>query len=73
MPRAILEFTLPEEAVEHRLALSGAEIVAAVREFDDKLRANQKYSGDTMRPASEVRRLLAEILEERGLDWIYDV
>ena len=43
MPKAILEFSLPEEQVEHELALMGPEIHAVLCELNRYLRNRTKH------------------------------
>lgn len=44
MPKAILEYNLPEEKDEYQLALNAASYQAALQELDNWLRAQIKYA-----------------------------
>jgi hypothetical protein len=44
MPKATLEFNLPEEQEEYRLAMEGSEMSRIVEELDNYLRNQLKYS-----------------------------
>lgn len=59
MPKATLEFNLPEEQDEFNTACRAGDYKAALFEFDQKLRSKCKY-GDGTPPQSweEVRELL---------------
>lgn len=63
MPKAILEFNLPEEREEYQDAISGAAFIGAIQEFDNELRAIIKY-GDTeyTEQQIEVYRKVREML-----------
>ena len=41
--KAILEFTLPDEAHEHHVALNGARYLSALRDVDAHIHAVLKY------------------------------
>ena len=43
MPKAILEFNLPEEREEHELALNAHQYMRIIEEMDDFLREKIKY------------------------------
>ncbi len=43
MPKAILEFNLPEESEEHYCALYGSRYRYAITEFDEYLRNSLKH------------------------------
>ena len=57
MPKAILEFSLPDEAWAHEKAMHGATYHQALREVDDYLRNRLKH-GD---PSEELREELEAI------------
>lgn len=66
--KAVLEFTLPEESEEHRLALSAGAYYAIISELDSWLRGLEKYGDvDTIR-IEEVRRKIAELSNRYGVD-----
>jgi hypothetical protein len=66
--RATLSFKLPEEGVEHYYALNGADMAFAIQEFQNWLRALDRYEGKSEVKIDEVRDKLSEILRERDLD-----
>ncbi len=70
--KAILEFNLPEEQAEYRLANEAGDWYSVVWEIDQRLRQHLKY-GHTIKSADEalmeIRKLLYEELTDRGLDF----
>jgi len=44
MPKVTIEFDLPEERVEMKVALKGAEYLSALQEYDNFLRGKIKYA-----------------------------
>ena len=72
--KAVLAFTLPEEADEHQVALQGAEWRGVVAGLDEWLRARIKYEvlPNVKEVAlEEVREKLREELAGRGLSLEY--
>jgi len=72
--KATLEFNLPEEEREYRLANQATDIIAAVCQFDDKLRSYRKYGNDFKDVAEAleaVHQLLHQELNIRYIN-IYD-
>lgn len=67
--KAILEFDLPEENAEHRLALNGARWMSVCHELDQWLRSAQKHQDLEMLKISEVRTRLHEEMMESGLSF----
>ena len=69
--KATLEFTLPEETVEHRMAIHGMEFALVCSDVDEKLRTLLKH-GHTYETADDAfeaaRRLLHECLEDRWVN-----
>ena len=59
---AKLEFNLPEESEEHRVALDGGKWLGVVRDLSDALRNLEKYEGDKVLAPSEVRKILYGII-----------
>ena len=57
MPTATLRFKLPEEAMDHRAALSGVDALIALEHIDNRMRAIVKHS----QPSKEVGELCKEI------------
>lgn len=41
--KAILEFTLPEEATEHMIALQGTSLLSALTEIQRLIRCHEKH------------------------------
>ena len=75
MPKATLEFTLPEEAAEHRDAIQGGTWRGVVGEFDNQLRAWQRGKADLpptftdpMATVDAIRELLWKSLAEYNLN-----
>lgn len=46
MPKAVLEFTLPEEQPEFDMASRAGDMRAAISEFAEYLRTEDKYGGE---------------------------
>jgi len=68
--KGILKFQLPEEAVEHELALKGSALAAALHDFlYQDLRAVIKYGDSDLDTAhaEKWRDKLIERLEEAGV------
>ena len=64
--KAIIEFTLPDEQEEHRLAIDGSKWASVVHDMDEKLRAMAKY-GEGSESANSLRAFLRETMADRGL------
>lgn len=71
MPKATLEFQLPEEQEEHRYALAGVDLGAVIRQLDADLRTLEKH-GIRGSSAGAIRQRLRAILIERDLSWILE-
>lgn len=70
MPKAILEFNLPEERDEHKNALEGGSYKAAVQSFDNYLRGKLKYEDhpeDIQAIYEELRDKLYEEFNNYGI------
>ncbi len=65
--KAILEFNLPEEQNEHKLALDGPQWKAVCHELDEWLRSFQKYGDRHTLKVEEVRSRLREGITSSGL------
>ena len=65
--KAILEFNLPEEAAEHRLALDGGKWMSVCFVIDQWLRSIEKHGNRDAVKVSEVRSRLHEEIEASGL------
>ena len=65
--KAILEFDLPDDSAEHRLAIDGWKWHRVVTELDNRLRTIVKHGDCEEILASEFRKILHEELEEAGL------
>lgn len=65
--KAILEFNLPEEEAEHKLALDGGKWMSVCHELDRWLRSIQKHSERETLKVGEVRARLYEEIASSGL------
>ncbi|MBI2449692.1 hypothetical protein HYV49_05340 [Candidatus Pacearchaeota archaeon] len=75
MPKAILEYNLPEDDYEYKMATGGNSFYVILQEFDNWLKDEQDY-GDRGITVSEVRDLirnkLHELLRDESVDiWRY--
>ena len=71
--KAVLEFTLPDENLQHQMALNGARYLSALREIDEYLRSRIKYppsvqSQQTRGAFEDVRRVLREAVPDLDND-----
>lgn len=66
--KAILEFDLPEEDDEHKLALDGWKWKSACSEFAQWLRSIQKHGDQKTLKVEEVRSRFYEELNSAGLN-----
>lgn len=69
--KATLEFNLPEESDEHRVAVQGMDWQMLLFEVDQKLRDTVKY-GDSEQLADyaeKIRDYIYEGMGDRGLTW----
>lgn len=57
--KATLEYTLPEEREEHRLATVSGEMAAEIIAADELLRNWQKYGNDCRTPDEAIERVRA--------------
>jgi hypothetical protein len=73
--KAVLEFNLPEEQHEHRMAIDGWQWRCFVGDIADKLRSALKHDNDltpeTAAYLEKFREELFQLLEDRGLT-LYD-
>lgn len=73
--KAVLEFNLPQEQSEHRLALDGWKWKSVVIEFSDQLRSALKYDDDLTPEADEclenLRAKLFQLIADHNLN-LYD-
>ena len=67
--KAILEFTLPKDSYEHRLAINAGAWVSAIHEIDQWLRGIAKHGTESKIEVSYVRAKLYEELNARGLEF----
>jgi hypothetical protein len=65
--KAILEFTLPEEALEYVQASHGAKLSAVVVEWGNELRNRCKYGDGDQVSWEEVRTMWWDLIKEFGL------
>ena len=68
MPKATLEFNLPEERGEFHTAVNANKYIAALQDIDTELRNKIKYAGDdvsddTHKAYQEIRDKLGEMCE----------
>jgi len=63
VPKAILEFSLPEEEVEYSLARWGVELHVAITSMDNWLRHKEKHEDKEMVSVREAREKLAELCD----------
>ena len=72
MPRATLTYKLPEEAADHRLALTGKDWALAAWDLDQQLRNWIKHGNHTFSTPDAalegVRNCLHEALAGHGVD-----
>lgn len=73
MSKGILEFQLPEEQYEFKLAVDAGSYVNILHEIDQHLRAKIKYnsdyeSQDKIATYQEIRTLLHNLLTESNLE-----
>ncbi len=66
--KAILEFDLPEDAPEHKLALDGGKWMAVCFDLDQWLRSLEKHENRDTVGVSEVRSRILEEIDSRGLN-----
>lgn len=66
--KAILEFTLPDEAHEHRVALNGSRYLSALRDADAHIRNILKYRTgphlDLREEFQAVRNMIRELVPD---------
>ena len=67
--KAILEFSLPEEAAAHRLALDGGKWMSVCHELDQWFRSAQKHGDLKTLKVDEIRKRLYEELDSAGLSF----
>jgi hypothetical protein len=77
MPRATLEFNLPEEQTEFKLATQGSDYFCALGDVANMFRDLLKYKADSMTPeqykkVEELSGQFWDIMHERGIDPMSD-
>lgn len=69
--KAIIEFNLPEEELQHLTALKGQDSILVLREIDEWLRGKIKY-GHEFKSAdealAETRKVLWEFINEYNIN-----
>ena len=69
--KAILEFNLPEETIEHDLAINGWKWQMILRQVDSKLRDRIKYDSNKdwdYDTCEEIRHLIATTCLDEGVE-----
>lgn len=67
--KATLEFDLPEEQYEHRLALDGGKWMSAIHELDEWMRTTEKHADVHTMEISVLRSKLHDIVLDMGLSF----
>ncbi len=70
MPKIIMEFNLPEDEDDYKMAAHGADFYFAIGDFDDYLREqikynSEKYSGKQYKLLEDIRDKFNEIISDR--------
>jgi hypothetical protein len=65
---AILKFSLPEEATEHKQAVNGAAWESVVWELDQTMRGFLKYGHDDLKTTEAVLENLREKIREEMIE-----
>jgi len=69
--KATLEFNLPEEAAEHRMAIDGINWKYVVTEMDEYFRSQIKYqdlSGEVTKALQDARHNLHELCNDNNVN-----
>lgn len=72
MPKAILEFQLPEEQEDFKTAQNAVGYKCALQDVDNKFRALTKYTETLPTSWAEVRELFHEVLKESNCPDIWE-
>lgn len=67
MPKAVLEFNLPEEQAEFKIALEGNATRTVLWELDNMLRGMVKYEDKDTVDIVWLRETLGQLMQERGI------
>lgn len=70
--KATLEFNLPEDQAEHKLALHGSEWMIVAHTLAESIRSKLKYaehSEETVKVLEGIRAELFEEIRDRGLSF----
>ena len=67
MPKVTVEFSLPEEERDHKMAMNAPKIMSVISDFTQFLRSKTKYSQETG-SWEEVHKEWWKILNETGID-----
>lgn len=70
MPKAILEFALPEESYEHQSAVAACDLRRAIMNFDQWLRNMAKHESKSVVSIAEAKEMLRE--ETAGASFILE-
>jgi len=74
MPKAILEFQLPEDQDEWDQAVIAGKLFSAIKEFDNSLRTKLKHGDfvdDRRDELEETRKELHKLLEEHNVAHLF--
>lgn len=69
--KTILEFNLPEDKEQMKLAQKGSELFFLIQELDQDLRELQKYKDQSLVEIQQVRRMIVEKLMEIDIPDLY--
>ena len=67
MPKAILQFDLPEEQAEFQIAMEGNATRTVLWELDNMLRGMVKYEDKDTVNIVWLRETLGQLMQERGI------
>ena len=69
MPKAILEFQLPEEAPDHQLAIQGAAWMSTCHDLDNWLRGKIKHEDHESSELQDCRNKLHEFMRDNEVEF----
>jgi hypothetical protein len=68
MPKATIEFDLPQEQHEHLTAVHAGELLQAMTEIRQQLRSHQKHDADPVVVLDRIRETISTVSASTGLD-----